>query len=256
MIHARSVRLAAVIVLGGAVALATSACGGPMQAGAAAVVQGQRTTDATVQDQVASIVSLVQHNNLQQGDITDAQRASLAKAQINLLVQQAVWQRVADDHGVTVSAADDAKEHTSLVQQARTSIEQAQASAGGAPFTGSDDEAVALADAESQSSTGLSPSTVPIYTHIQALITAVVNDTAGKLHVDPNDQNSLPALQAAILPMLSKASTEINVKISPRYGSFDPATRQIVAAQASWIRPTAAQLAAAAAAQQQQQPQQ
>ena len=249
MIHARSVRLAAVIVLGGAVALATSACGGPMQAGAAAVVQGQRTTDATVQDQVASIVSLVQHNNLQQGDITDAQRASLAKAQINLLVQQAVWQRVADDHGVVVSAADDAKEHTCLVEQARASL-------GGAQFTGSDNEAVALADAESQSSSGLAPSTVPIYTHLQSLVTAVISDQAGKLHVDPNDQNSLPALQAAILPMLSKAATEINVKISPRYGSFDPATRQIVAAQTSWIRPTAAQIAAAAAAQQQQQPQQ
>jgi len=44
----------------------------------------------------------------------------------------------------------------------------------------------------------------------------------------------------------------INVKISPRYGSFDPSTRQIVAAQTSWIRPTKAQIAAAAAAQQQQ----
>ena len=245
MIHARSVRLAAVVVLGGAVALATSACGGPMQAGAAAVVQGQRTTDATVQAQVASIVSLVQKNNLAQGDITDAQRASLAKAQINLLVQQAVWQRVADDQGVRVTAADDAKEHNNLVEQARASL-------GGAQFTGSDNEAVALADAESQSSSGLAPSTVPVYTHIQALVTAVVGNQANKLRVDPNDQNSLPALQSAILPMLSKAATEINVKISPRYGSFDPKTRQIVAAQASWIRPTAAQLSAAAAAQQQQ----
>ena len=245
MIHARSVRLAAVIVLGGGVALATSACGGPMQAGAAAVVQGQRTTDATIQKQVASIVSLVQHNNPQQVDINDAQRASLAKAQINLLVQQAVWQKVADDQGVTVTAAADAKEHGSLVEQARAAL-------GGAQFTGSDNEAVALADAESQSSSGLAPSTVPIYTHIQALVTAVIDQQAKKLGVNPEDQNSLPALQRAILPMLSKAATQIDVKISPRYGSFDPATRQIVAAKTSWIRPTAAQIAAAQAAQQQQ----
>jgi hypothetical protein len=238
VIHARSVRLAAVVVLGGAVALASSACGGPMQAGAAAVVQGQRTTDAAVQNQVASIVSLVQHNNLQQGDITDAQRASLAKDQIDLLVQQAVWQKVADDQGVTVTAADDAKEHRTLVEQARAEL-------GGSQFTGSDDEAVALADAESQSSSGLAPSGVPVYTHLQALVTAVVDDQAGKLHVDPHDQNSLPALQRAILPMLSKAAGQIDVKISPRYGSFDAATRQIVAAKTSWIRPTAAQLAAA-----------
>ncbi|MEY9889656.1 hypothetical protein ABIA35_000304 [Catenulispora sp. MAP12-49] len=246
MNHARSVRLAAVIVLGGAVALATSACGGPMQAGAAAVVQGQRTTDATVQDQVASIVSLVEKNGLTQGDVTDAQRSALAKAQINLLVQQAVWQKVADDQGITVTAAADAKEHTSLVEQARASLT-------GAKFTGSDNEAVALADAESQqNSSGLAPSSVPVYTHIQALVTSVVDAEAAKLHVDPNDQNSLTALQGAITPMLSKAASEINVKISPRYGSFDPSTRQIVAAQTTWIRPTAAQIAAAAAAQQQQ----
>lgn len=216
-----------------------------MQAGAAAVVQGQRTTDATVQNQVASIVSLVQRNDVQQGDITDAQRASLAQAQINLLVQQAVWQKVADDQGVTVSAADDAKEHTTLVEQARSEL-------GGAHFTGSDNEAVALADAESQSSSGLAPSAVPVYTHLQSLVTAVVSDQAGKLHVDPNDQSSLPALQKAILPLLSRAAGQIDVKISPRYGSFDAATRQIVAAKTSWIRPTAAQIAAAAAAQQQQ----
>ncbi|ACU69145.1 lipoprotein [Catenulispora acidiphila DSM 44928] len=247
MIQARSVRLAAVIVLGGAVALATSACGGPMQAGAAAVVQGQRTTDATVQDQVASIVSLVQHNNLQQGDVTDEERSALAKAQINLLVQQAVWQKVADDNGVKVTAADDAKEHSALVEQARGSLQ-------GTKFTGSDNEAVALADAESQqNSSGLAPSSVPVYSHIQALVTAVIDDQATKLRVDPNDQNSLPALQGAILPMLSKASTQIDVKISPRYGSFDASTRQVVAAQTSWIRPTKAQVAAAAAAQAQQQ---
>lgn len=245
MIQARSVRLAAVIVLGGAVALATSACGGPMQAGAAAVVQGQRTTDATVQDQVASIVSLAQRNNLQQGDITDAQRGQLAKAQINLLVEQAVWQKVADGLGVTVTPAEDATEHHNLVEQARSSL-------GGSKFTGSDNEAVALADAESQSATGLAPSTVPIYSHVQALVTAVIDNQAKKLKVDPNDQNSLPTLQAAIVPMLDKAADQINVKVSPRYGSFDPASRQVIAAQASWIRPTKAQIAAAAAAQQQQ----
>jgi len=246
VIHARSVRLATVLVLGGAVALTTSACGGTMQAGAAAVVQGQRTTDATVQDQVASIVSLVQKNNLQQGDLTDAQRASLAKAQINLLVQQAVWQKVADENGVTVSAGDDAKEHTSLVEQARAAL-------GGAQFKGSDNEAVALADAESQSSSGLAPSTVPIYSHIQALVTAVVDQQAKKLHVDPSDQSSLTALQGAIVPMLDKAAGQISVKVSPRYGSFDPASRQIVAAKTTWIRPTKAQIAAAAAAAQEQQ---
>jgi hypothetical protein len=237
VIQARSVRLAAVIVLGGAVALATSACGGPMQAGAAAVVQGQRTTDATVQSQVASIVSLAQHNGLQQGDVSDAQRAALAKAQISLLVQQAVWQKVADGLGLTVGAGADAKAHSTLVTQARAEL--------GKQFTGSDNEAVALVDAESQNSAGLAPSAVPTYSHIQALYTAVADNQAGKLGIDPNDQNNGPALQQAIGPLLAKAATEINVKVSPRYGTFNAATLQLVAAQNSWIRPTAAQIAAA-----------
>jgi hypothetical protein len=243
VIQARSVRLAAVVVLGGAVALTTSACGGAMQAGAAAVVQGQRTTDAAVQNQVASIISLAQKSGLQQGDVSDAQRSVLAKAQINLVVQQAVWQKVADGLGVTVGPDADAKEHSTLVAQARAAL--------GPQFTGSDNEAVALADAESQTSSGLAPSTVPTYSHIQALVLAVIDNQAAKLHVDPNDQASLPTLQAAVVPLLNKAATQISVKVSPRYGTFDAATRQILAAKTDWIRPTDAQNAAA----NQQQPQ-
>ena len=250
MIQARSVRLAAVVVLGGAVALATSACGGPMQAGAAAVVQGQRTTDATVQGQVASIASLLQKNNLLQSELNDAQRAGLAKAQINLLVQEAVYQKAADDLGVTVTAADDAKTYSTLVEQARTMFQQ-----NGLNFTGSDNEAVALADLEQQRSFEVAPSAVPVYVHLAALATAVRAGEAGRLGVNPNDQNDQNGqakLDAQMQPLLLKAAAEVHVKISPRYGSFDPAKFQFTAAQTSWIRPTKAQLAAAAEAQAQQ----
>ena len=244
MIQARSVRLAAVIVLGGAVALATSACGGPMQAGAAAVVQGQRTTDATIQDQVASLVSLVQKDNPQQAAITDAQRAGFSQAQVSLLVQEAIWQKAADDQGLSVTAAADAQVRTILVEQDRAGL-------GGAQFNGSDNEAVALADLHSQQPSYLSPSDVPGFIHMQAAINAVVNNLGTKLHLNPNDQNAVPALRAALQPILGRAADEIKVKISPRYGSYDPAQRGLVAAQTAWIRPTAAQIAAAAAAQQQ-----
>ena len=246
MIQARSVRLAAVIVLGGATALATSACGGPMQAGAAAVVQGQRTTDATVQDQVASIVSMDQRFGVAQGDITDAGRTALAQTQISLLVQQAVWQKAADDQGVTVTAADDAKIHTSLVEQARSEL--------GTQFTGSDNEAVAVAVGSSQNSSPLyiAASSVPVFSHIQALYFGVVDSLAKKLNVDPNDQASATALNAALAPVMSKASSEVHYKISPRYGTFDPASGKFLTAQNAWIRQTKAQIAAAAAAQAQQ----
>lgn len=250
MIQARSVRLAAVIVLGGAVALATSACGGPMQAGAAAVVQGQRTTDATVQSQVASFWSVLQKNNLTQGDISDTQRAGIAKAQVNLLVQQAVWQKTADNSGVTVTAADDAKERSLLVAQARASL-------NGMKFTGSDNEAVTLALAEDQqSSQAVAPSIVPIYAHTEALYEAVFAQQAKKLKLDSSDPDYQAKVQTALTPIVSKAATEVSVKISPRYGSYDPKNWQLAAAQTEWIRPTKAQLAAAAAEQAQQEQQQ
>jgi hypothetical protein len=246
MIQARSVRLAAVIVLGGAVALATSACGGPMQAGAAAVVDGQRTTDKTIQDQVASIVTLDQRFNVTQAAATDADRAGYAQTQLSLLVQQALWQRAADDTGVSVTAADDAKVGSTLVEEARSSL--------GKGFPGSDDEAVAVAVANPQNSSPLSlaPSNVALFSHIQALYLAVINGMAKKLNVDPNDQNGSQALGAALNPVMAKAAKEIDYKISPRYGTFDAASDKFVTGQDSWLRPTKQQLADAAAAQAQQ----
>lgn len=246
MIHARSVRLAAVIVLGGAVALSTSACGGPMQAGAAAVVEGQRTTDATVQDQVASIIAMDQRFKLTQDTPTDAERASMAQTQLSMLVQQAVWQKAADDLGLTVTAADVAQAHSAQVESARGELNK--------NFPGSDNEAVAIALANPQSSSPLTlaPGNVPMFSHIEALYLAVVNSLAKKLNVDPNDQNSASALNAALGPVMLKAAKEIDYKISPRYGTFDPASNKFLTGRDTWIRPTDKQLAAAAQAQAQQ----
>jgi hypothetical protein len=249
VIHARSARLAAVAVLGGAVALATTACGGPMQAGAAAVVQGQRTSDRDVQSDVAAYVRLAEANGVTEpGGTTDQERASLAGAQIGFLVQDALWQKVADDLGVKLDAGADAQLDANLVQETRAAV--------GPQFHGSDNEAVALAFAKSQNANGLSPNLVPVFVHYQALIRAVVADQAAKLHVsaDTSDPNAGPALQKAIVPMLDKAAKEIDVKISPRYGAFDPSRRQLIAADTSWIHPTSAQLDKALA-QMQQQPQ-
>lgn len=246
MIHARPVRLAAVVVLGGAVALATTACGGPMQAGAAAVVDGQRTTDATIQDQVASIIAMDQRFKVTQGEPTDADRTQLAQDQLSLLVQQAVWEKAAADTGVTVTAADDAKAHSAMVEEARGELNKS--------FPGSDNEAVAIALANPQSSSPLplAPSNIPVFSHVQALYLAVVNGLAKKLNVDPRDQNSGPALNAALAPVMAKAAKEVDYKISPRYGTFDPASNKFLTAQDSWMRPTDKQLAAAAQAQMQQ----
>jgi hypothetical protein len=244
VVHARSVRLAAVIVLGGAVALATTACGGPMQAGAAAVVQGERTSDRDVQSEVASVVSLVERAGLTQGGVTDSQRAALAKAQISLLVEVAKLQKVADDLGVTVGPDADAEERGILVRSARTSL--------GPKFTGSDNEAVALADIQTQRASGVAPSVVPVFTHIQALKNAIATNQAAQLHIDLNalDAKSAQKLDDAIQALEQKAAGEIDVKVSPRYGAFDPEKGDIFGATTSWIRPTKDQLAA-----RQQQPQ-
>ncbi|MFL6113530.1 MAG: hypothetical protein ACJ786_19530 [Catenulispora sp.] len=250
MVHARSVRLAAVIVLGGAVALAATGCGGPMQAGAAAVIQGERTSDRDVQSDVASVVSMVERAGLTQGaGVSDSQRAALAKAQISLLVQEAMWQKVADDLGVSVGPDADAKQYSVLVTSARATL--------GAKFTGSDNEAVALADIETQQASGVAPSVVPVFVHTKALANAVVTSQATQLGIDPNanaNDGSGQKLQDAIGALLQKAAAEIDVKVSPRYGAFDPKNGQIVQAATSWIRSTNDQLAAQQQ-QQQQQPQ-
>ena len=250
MIHARSVRLAAVVVLGGAVALATTACGGPMQAGAAAVVQGQRTSDRDLQSDVAAYIRLTEANGVAQpGGATDQERAGLASAQINFLVQRALWQKVADDLGVKVGPDTDAQYTTALVREARDAL--------GPEFHGSDNEAVALAFARSQSANGLSPNMVPVYVHYQALVQSVVADQARKLQVAPNPQDPKagPVLEKAIVPVLKNAAKEIDVKISPRYGAYvSDNGGKVVTAEKEWIRLTSAQ-ADKELAQLQQQPQ-
>ncbi|MFD0639083.1 hypothetical protein ACFQ9X_53370 [Catenulispora yoronensis] len=217
-----------------------------MQAGAAAVVQGQRTSDRDIQSQVAAYETLRTDNGLTQNAApTDADRAQVARAQINFLVQTAVWQKVADGLGVTVGPADDAKLRSTVVEETRSAL--------GPDFHGSDNEAVSLAFAKTQQPNYLAPSAVPGWVHYQALIKAVVADEAAKLKVDPelNDQASQTAMQQAVIPLLDQAAKEIDVKISPRYGTFDAASRQLVTADTSWLRPTEAQIAGAMAQMQQ-----
>ncbi|NUP50731.1 MAG: hypothetical protein HOW97_25985 [Catenulispora sp.] len=251
MIHARSVRLATVIVLGGAAALATTACGGPMQAGAAVVVQGQRTSDRDVQSEVASYITMSEANKLvQPGGTTDQERANTAKAQIGLRVQQALWQKAADDLGLTVGPDADAKLTATLVEETRSAL--------GPTFHGSDNEAVALAFAKSQQyhDTLLSPATVPMFVRQQVLVEAVVSAEAAKLKVSPNlqDPTTGQVLGAGVMRVLTQADKEIDVKIAPRYGAFDLQQLAVVATTDSWIRPGKAQIDNALQ-QMQQQPQ-
>jgi hypothetical protein len=208
-----------------------------MQAGAAAVVQGQRTSDRDVQSRSAAFVALLENNGAaQESDFTEGTRAAVAKAQISQLVRTAVWQRAADDLGVAVGADADAKMRGELVGSARAQL--------GKDFHGSDDEAVALADSQAQNASALAPSGVPAFVHYRALYEAVLTGESTKLHENPdvNGQPS-PQLQQAVIALLDKAAKEIDVKISPRYGDYDPKTRQVVAADTSWIHPTKKQIA-------------
>jgi hypothetical protein len=221
-----------------------------MQAGAAAVVQGQRTTDRQVQSQVASFASLLVKNGAaQESQFSDATRAAVAKAQVSQLVRSAVWQRAADDLGLTVGPDADAKVAGAELSRDRAAL--------GPNFHGSDNEAVALYDAQTQDASALAPSAVPAFIHYKALYDAVVAGVAAKIGVPANlnSQTTGPQLQQAVVAALDKAAKEIDVKISPRYGDYNADTRQVVAADSSWIHPTKDQLAKAMA-QMQQQPQQ
>ena len=246
MIRTRNVRFAASLVLGAAVLAGTTGCGGPMQAGAAAVIQGERTTDAQVQTNVSQIVALAEKHGLAtDATFTDAERAGLGRAQISLLVQQAVWQRAADDLHLTVTADQDAKVKASIVADARAAL--------GPGFSGSDAEAVATQDfvnSQQGNAVGLAPGSLNVLAHTEALYEVVVANQANKLGVSPGVQS--PELQSALIALLGKAAQEINVKISPRYGTYDAALRRVKPAHDPWLKPTDAQLAAAAAALQQQ----
>lgn len=231
MIRNRTTKLAVAAVLSTAV---LAGCG-TMQAGAALVIGGQRTTDGEIQSQVAEIVGL----RAAQGAPSTA-TAALAQAQVSQLVQLAVLRNVADQLGVTVTPAVANAEKANLVGEARKAL----------PNVGGTDDhvlGVALATLGTQSSGqfDVAPSTIGDFLTTQALVTQVQAAEASKLNVTLDGGAGSQKANAALAPLVAAAVAQLKPVVSPRYGTFDLASTQIVPLAPGWIHTvTAASVAA------------
>lgn len=252
MIRSRTVRLAATAVLGAAVLAGTTGCGGPMQAGAAVVADGNRTTDRDIQARVADL----QKVDAQYGaEISKIQQAAAgngggpattapAPDQVKQIIDEALWARAAAMIGATTTPQDDKAQLENLAQSAAQAL-----TATGQKVAGSTEDKVSIL---AQSfGMNLAPSGVAGYVHTSALQNAVIKTEAAKLNVDPSTISQPGPLVTAIQQLLAKAAAEASLKVSPRYASgvsLDPQTLTMSLAPATpaWVKAGAEQKAAAA----------
>jgi hypothetical protein len=232
VIRTRTLRLAATVVLGAAAMTTASGCGGPIKAGAAVVVDGERTTDGQIQSQVGEIVSLEKSY----GGTDTAPNAALAQSQVTQLIDVAVWQRVAAGLGVPVTSQQETQTHTALVTAARQAM-------AGSKFGGSDDEAIAVYELGQQNPTDVAPGGIATFVKLSTLINNVVNYELLKLHLSANDPNSNAALLNAINPLLEAAAQHVNATVSPRYGTYDARQLSVIASSPDWVKTVSASTA-------------
>jgi hypothetical protein len=230
----RRARLLATAVLGTAVLAGTTGCGGPMQAGAAVVVDGTRVTDSQIQAQVAQVSAL----QARYGDPQPPAADSLAREQVNWVVLAGLYDKAAASLGVTPTAADLAQTRTGMVSDSRTQV-LAQLKT----FNGSDDEAVALSLMMGQQPADVAPQAVSTLVRLQADYVAVSKKLASKPGAT---QATLTTDRTALLATVAK---KVDLAVSPRYGTFDPAHLAVTASTPTWIRSGAAATAPAPPAQ-------
>ncbi|HCA86790.1 MAG TPA: hypothetical protein DEQ61_15645 [Streptomyces sp.] len=181
-------------------------CGADAHPGAAAVVDGDRITVSQLQEQVR--------------DVRDAQRESpqadqlvkgtgrLNRATLNSMIFDKVLARAAKDAGVSASRAD--------VQQARSQAEQA---AGGP---------ARLRDMWLQQY-AIGPDQLEATLRNQVLIEGL----SARLGAD----RSSPEGQQKVVGALQQASGAMQVRVNPRYGSWDDEKVLLGAVEEPWLKP-------------------
>jgi hypothetical protein len=260
VIRSRTVRLAATAVLGTAVLAGTSACGsGPMKAGAAAVIDGHRVSDNEIQSRVSEVqninaeyaaqISKIQAAIAASGSSPSAPSPDVARDQVNLMVNEALWVKAAQLSSATATSQDDATQVQALSSQADQAYQ-----AAGLPATGSVPDRVSVTLAAEGAN--IPPSGVNDLAHISALQNAVVKAVAAKLNVDPSTINQQGPLLTAVEQLVTQAgkAVEGDTTVSPRYASsatLNPQSLSMVLGSAtpSWVRTVSAAPAAPPAAQ-------
>jgi hypothetical protein len=188
-----------------------TACGSDAHPGAAAVVGGQRISQAQLQSRVDEVRTA--QRSLVRDDAQYAQAisrtGSLTRDTLHTMVLERVVERAAKDAGITVTRRE--------VQRMRSGLEQ---QTGGAKAL----EATWLQQY------GVPPQRLDDNLRLQL----EAQKLAAKLHTDTR----APAFWKA----LSKASRELHVDLNPRYGTWDVQKSSRADAKIPWVREvTAAQ---------------
>lgn len=190
----RTVRLAAVALVAGTV-VALSGCQ-PITAGAAAVVEGQRLRESTVQQDVAALVA--------QGGAGGAAAGALRRAAVQRWV-----------YGEIVKAAARAE---------RVTVTDAQVNAQRA--------AIIARSGEEGFRKAVLASGVPVEGGYELLRMVVTLDALGAALVPAEPGSDPLALsqqrQAAVAGALVAQAQRLDIAVNPRYGSFDVASGSVV----------------------------
>lgn len=253
MIRSRTVRLASVAVLGCAVLAGTAGCGnGPMKAGAAAVIDGQRVSDNDIQSRVTAIhafgaqhaveIAKIKAAIVASGSAPAAPSPDVAREQVGQLVTAAEWEKAAQLAGATVTAQNDQDALAAFVTQTQTDAAYAAAKL---PADGSMQERIAVV--AQAAGVSLGPGDILGIVHNNATRSAVVVALAAKLNVDPTSGAQPGPLQTALQQLVTKAAAEVaaGTSLSPRYGSVASLDQQtgdmsIGSVTPAWVRPATA----------------
>ncbi|MFV0129530.1 SurA N-terminal domain-containing protein [Streptomyces sp. HMX112] len=181
-----------------------TACGSDAHPGAAAVVGGERIEVTALQAQVRDVRS-AQQASPQGAELIKA-TGDLNREKLNGMIFDRVVDRVAADHGVTVS---------------RKEIQRMRQTAAGQ--SGGEDQLAAMLLQQQ----GVAPD------EIDGVIrrNIVMNKLAAKLGA-----GNTPEGQRKLAQVFTAASKELRIDVNPRYGTWDDAQIQLGRYSAPWIR--------------------
>lgn len=218
-----------------------SACA-PVQMGAAAIVGNQRISQATLSSKTADLKNALAKYPAQEVQMTPARAP---QAVLGLLVQFGIWDRIAKDNGISLTPA-----------QARNGEQLAQNQ-----FRS---DAVQQLEQMQQEGASVSPSEVPLLTSIMALNNGVSPQLMSEYGRSVAEQVALMAklnggkpvttqaeytkLTPKLTAAVNKAVKELNIKVNPQYGKFDPSQGTVVAGPDTLSKPASSPSAAAAPA--------
>jgi hypothetical protein len=187
-----------------AAGLAVSACG-TLKLGAAAITGSSRITSGNLTAQVANLNSAYQADSTK--DIKP-QRSTGQEAQqvLTWLITFSIYNKLAVQHGITVTPADSARQLTALSAQAKASnltLAQYVSAAGALP-----------------------PDLVPQLSQYFAILTALENKLdGGKAPTSSSGQSSL---EAQIGHAQCVAAKSLAIAVNPQYGEFDYSSYSVV----------------------------